>query len=62
MACWYLLVFNIMHNNIPVVCQVLFSQARWVKKSNVFKDIFTCKTVVSFDNNFEDHAPAIVSG
>ena len=37
-----LLVFNIMHNNIPVVCQVLFSQASWVKKSNVFKDIFTC--------------------
>ena len=28
-----------MHNNIPVVCQVLFSRASWVKKSNVYVDI-----------------------
>jgi len=26
----------------PLRCQVLFSLASWVKKSNVYVDIFTC--------------------
>lgn len=63
-----------MHNNIPVVCQVLFSRASWVKKSNVYVDILfrlfvhvvelNLHIVVSLvcRQDFEDHAPAIVSG
>ena len=63
-----------MHNNIPVVCQVLFNRASWVKKSNVYVDILFrlfvhvvelyLHIVVSLvcRQDFEDHAPAIVSG
>lgn len=51
-------LFSIMHNNIPVVCQVLFSQASWVKKIKclcwyfyLFRVVCSrCGTVVSFDN------------
>lgn len=33
-------LFSIMHNNIPVVCQVLFSEASWVKKNQMSMLIF----------------------